>query len=247
MLKQLLAAAAALALAAPLAAQAQEVPSYAAVQSDQQIQGRIAAFDGAYNLQVRDDNGYIDNVELHDGTIINPTGLTLAPGMVVNILGSNGGGAFDADEIDTPYTFDDAVPYYGGHPWNYYGPSVGLSFFFGNTGWWHRSGYHREFNRNVAYVSNRQNNTYVNRDVNRDEPQPRERYSAPARTAQPPQFSAPVRRAPVVIAPVERVTQPVPVSRNAPAGRFSGNAGGSFHPVSAPRESHGTVQPRGRR
>jgi len=139
MKKQLLAAAAALVLAAPLAASAQEVPSYAAVQGDQQIHGRITAFDGAYNLQVRDDNGYIDNVELHDGTIINPTGLTLAPGMVVSILGDGAGQAFDANEIDTPYVFENEVASYGGHPWNYYGPSISLGFFFGNTGWWHGS------------------------------------------------------------------------------------------------------------
>lgn len=137
--KQLLAAAAALILAAPLAVSAQDLPSYAAVQDDQQIHGRITAFDGAYNLQVRDDNGYVDNVELHDGTIINPTGLTLAPGMIVSIVGDSAGQAFDANEIDTPYVFENAVPYYGGHPWNYYGPSISLGFFFGNAGWWHGS------------------------------------------------------------------------------------------------------------
>ena len=150
MIKQLLAAAAALALAAPVAAQAQEVPSYAAVQSDQQIQGRITAFDGAYNLQVRDDNGYVDNVQLHDGTIINPTGLTLAPGMVVSVLGDNAGPAFDANEIDTPYSYVDDTPYYGGHPWFYYGPTISLGFFFGNTGWWHgASG--RGYSHGIAY------------------------------------------------------------------------------------------------
>ena len=63
MLKQILAAAAALTLLAPIAAQAQEVPSYATVAStDQQIQGRVTGFDGGYNLTVRDDNGYLDNV-----------------------------------------------------------------------------------------------------------------------------------------------------------------------------------------
>jgi len=147
MLKQLLAAVAALTLAAPLAAQAQEVPSYAAApQDDQQIQGRIAAFDGGYNLSVTDTNGYSDNVQLHDGTVINPTGLELAPGMVVNILGYNDGSVFEANEIDTPYTIDNAIPFYAGHPWNYYGPSIGLTFFFGNTGWWHHSdGYGRGY------------------------------------------------------------------------------------------------------
>ena len=165
MLKQLLAAAAALTLAAPIAAQAQEVPSYAAVQSDQQdqqIQGRVTAFDGAYNLSVLDNNGYSDNIQLHDGTIINPTGLTLEPGMIVNVLGYNAGPAFDANEIDTPYVFENAVPYYLGHPWEYYGPTIGLGFFFGNTGWWH--GPHGGgWNRGVAYgYGGRPNNVTIN-------------------------------------------------------------------------------------
>jgi hypothetical protein len=137
MTKQIAALAAALILAAPLAANAQDVPSYAASDTDQQIHGRIANFDGGYNLQVRDANGYVDNVQLHDGTIINPTGLTLAPGMVVSIDGFNSGSFFDANEIDTPYTIDAGVPFYEGHAWDYYGPTIGLDFFFGSGGWWH--------------------------------------------------------------------------------------------------------------
>jgi len=138
----------ALALALPLAFAAlpalaqDEPPSYAVpapapVQDDAQIRGRISNFDGGYALQVTDDNGYIDNIQLHEGTIINPTGLTLEPGMVVSILGYNAGSFFAANEIDTPYTYYAGVPYYAGHPWNYYGPSISIGFFFGNTGWWH--------------------------------------------------------------------------------------------------------------
>lgn len=137
--KFLIAAMTSLALITPLAAQAQDVPSYAAqpVSQDQNIHGRVTAFDGGYSLTVRDEKGYIDNVRLHQGTIINPTGLTLAPGMVVSILGYNSGTYFSANEVDTPYQFVGALPYYGGHPWNYYGPSVSLGFFFGTGGWWH--------------------------------------------------------------------------------------------------------------
>jgi hypothetical protein len=143
MFKQLTTAAALLALAAPLgltplAASAQDMPSYAQPADDAQIRGRIVSFDRAYALSVRDDRGFVDNVQLHEGTIINPTGLTLAPGMVVSILGYNRGSFFAANEIDTPYTYaDGGVPYYGGHPWNYYGPTIGLGFFFGSPGWWH--------------------------------------------------------------------------------------------------------------
>jgi hypothetical protein len=131
---------AALFLAAPLAANAQIAPSYAAgpaEDGDANIHGRILSFDGAYSLQVRDEKGYVDNVQLHQGTIINPTGLTLAPGMVVSIMGYNAGDYFAANEVDTPYTFYAGFPYYAGHPWNYYGPSISLGFFFGNPGWWH--------------------------------------------------------------------------------------------------------------
>ena len=84
-----------------------------------------------------DERGFVDNVDLHPGTIINPTGLTLAPGMVVSILGYNSGSDFTANEVDTPYSYDSGVPYYAGHRWDSYGPSISLDFFFGNAGWWH--------------------------------------------------------------------------------------------------------------
>jgi hypothetical protein len=131
-------------LALPVGALAQDLPSYATqpTQADQNIHGRIATFDGGYNLSVRDERGYLDNVRLHPGTIINPTGLTLAPGMVVSVLGYNAGSYFSANQIDTPYTLYGAVPYYSGHPWYYYGPSISLGFFFGNTGWWHGHYFH---------------------------------------------------------------------------------------------------------
>jgi hypothetical protein len=112
------------------------LPPYAT--QDEQIHGRIISFDGQYHLQVRDDHGYIDNVELHPGTIINPTGLKLEPGMVVSINGYTKGKYVEANEIDTPYMLYGGVPYFQGHPWWYYGPSVSLSFFFGGPTWWHR-------------------------------------------------------------------------------------------------------------
>lgn len=125
--------------ALPLAAGAQSTPSYAqpAPGQDEQIQGRVISFDGGYRLQVRDEKGYTDNVRLHPGTIINPTGLTLQPGMVVSILGYNAGSYFAANEIDTPYSFVYGLPYFAGHVWTYYGPSFTLGFFFGHPGWWH--------------------------------------------------------------------------------------------------------------
>ncbi|HTV74766.1 MAG TPA: hypothetical protein VME66_13805 [Candidatus Acidoferrales bacterium] len=144
MVRYLLAAVAAFSLASPLAAQAQDMPSYAQEQgqssasADENIHGRVVDFDGGYNLTVSDDRGFTDMVELHPGTIINPTGLELAPGMVVSILGYNAGSYFAANEIDTPYTLENDVAWYDGEPWYYYGPAFSLDFFFGNRGWWHR-------------------------------------------------------------------------------------------------------------
>jgi hypothetical protein len=142
--KIFLATATAVCLAFPIAAQAQDTPSYAVQQysDDQNLHGRVTGFDGGYNLSVRDERGYVDNVQLHPGTIINPTGLTLAPGMVVSVLGYNAGSYFSANEIDTPYQFYNGFAYYSGHPWDYYGPSISLGFFFGSSGWWHGNYFH---------------------------------------------------------------------------------------------------------
>jgi hypothetical protein len=140
------AAAACAICAAPAAAQttnanaappAATPPSYATTEDS--IRGRIAGFDGKYDLQLRDDRGFIDKVRLHDGTIINPTGLRLSPGQSVTILGHNAGSTFDANEIDTPYAsygvpvYAYGYPYYG---YPYYGVGVGFrGFGYGGRGW----------------------------------------------------------------------------------------------------------------
>jgi hypothetical protein len=150
------AGAAALAITfAPLAALAQDdVPSYArpaVVSTDETIHGRIRSVDGAFILSVDDDRGFIDSVQLHQGTIINPTGLTLSPGMSVTVVGFNAGDAFDANEIDTPYTYDGPLPtpvYYGPGYWcpgfaYGYGPSFSLAIIIGGGGPWYYE--HRPF------------------------------------------------------------------------------------------------------
>jgi hypothetical protein len=162
---RVLAALVALAAAAvPVAtfAQTDGPPSYArpgTVPGDEAIRGRIATFDGAYNLQVNDDRGFVDNVQLQQGTIINPTGIRLASGMSVTIHGVNRGSVFAANEIDTPYESYGAVygpvPVYGsiypypaypypvyGYP---YGPTFGIGFGFGGFGGF--GGFHRGFRR----------------------------------------------------------------------------------------------------
>lgn len=129
------------AVAAP--AFAQDVPSYAQpiASGDETVQGRIASIDAKYAITVNDSRGFVDNVSLHDGTIINPTGLTLTPGMSVTIAGYNAGNVFVANQIDTPYTYDGPPPvavYYGPGAWypGYaygYGPSYSLFIGFGGS------------------------------------------------------------------------------------------------------------------
>jgi hypothetical protein len=126
----------------PLAASA-ETPSYArpAIAGTDTIRGTIASVNGKYNISVRDERGFIDNVTLHDGTIINPTGLTLAPGQAVTIDGIASGPTLIANEINTPYVYYA----YDGYPWGYYpGPVFGVGFGFGDRGHFgfHGGGFH---------------------------------------------------------------------------------------------------------
>ena len=144
----LLAAVAALSLAAPVAARAQDDPSYVAPQAapsyaqapvaanaEEDIHGRIVDFDGAYTLSVRDERGFVDNIQLHQGTIINPTGLPLAPGERVLIIGHPTGPSFEAEEIDIPYAVGYRRPYW--YPAYY--PAISVGIWGGGwrgRGWW---------------------------------------------------------------------------------------------------------------
>ena len=123
----------------------QPIPSYA--RADESIAGTISRVDGT-TIYVHDQRGFDDRVSLHDGTIINPTGLRLSRGQSVTIHGLSNGGTFEAAEIDTPYHMDYAYapyPVYGpyGYPYAYgypyggpwggpwgYGPRFGFGFRF---------------------------------------------------------------------------------------------------------------------
>jgi hypothetical protein len=131
------------ALITPAIASAQD---YASAGQDTQIQGTVASVNGTWNITVADANGYADSVALHQGTIINPTGLTLEPGMNVTVDGYADGPNFDAMEIDTPYQYSGPAPvavYYGSGSWypGYaagWGPSFSLVFNTGSRSWQQR-------------------------------------------------------------------------------------------------------------
>jgi hypothetical protein len=113
--------------AVPASAQ-ESVPSYA--RPDESVHGVVQKANG-YDLEVRDDRGFIDRIKLHDGTVINPTGLKLAPGQTVTVHGQTNGSVFEASEIDTRYHYTYAYaypapyyPYYYGYPYPVYGPPV---------------------------------------------------------------------------------------------------------------------------
>jgi hypothetical protein len=60
------------------------------------LTGTVSSF-SPYNLYLS--NGR--HVDLHNGTVINPTGINLSPGMRVRIVGNqNSDGSFNANEID---------------------------------------------------------------------------------------------------------------------------------------------------
>ena len=121
------------------------VPSYAT--DDEHIEGRIAHIEGKYTLSVRDDRGFIDHVRLHQGTVINPIGLTLADGMRVRIFGHPADREFLADEVETPYRHYGYGPYappyapYGypyAYPYYGYGPGIDTTVIIDGGRHWHR-------------------------------------------------------------------------------------------------------------
>ena len=79
--------------AASLAA-ASAAPYYA---SQHRLSGRVVSF-GGYDLGLRVGDRVV-NVDLHPGTIIHPTGLTLHRGMIVRVEGSWSREGFQADRI----------------------------------------------------------------------------------------------------------------------------------------------------
>jgi outer membrane lipoprotein SlyB len=94
----------------PVAAGAQAdssgIPSYAQPSAptaeEETIHGQIAAIDAPDRLQVHDDRGFIDDVQLDARTTVNPPGTRFLPGMIVSIAGVSRGSYFAARRIDLP-------------------------------------------------------------------------------------------------------------------------------------------------
>lgn len=73
-------------------------PSFAAEQET--IHGQITSNDGAGNLQMNDDRGFVDNIQMQRDTVVTPGGAQLQPGAVVTITGAAAGNVFAAQRID---------------------------------------------------------------------------------------------------------------------------------------------------
>jgi hypothetical protein len=79
-----------------------------ALSREQIVRGVITSINGKYGLTVKDDHSDTDRVTMHLGTIINPIGLQLTPGMQVTITGHPDSGTFDVDKIDAPIQYLEA-------------------------------------------------------------------------------------------------------------------------------------------
>lgn len=66
-----------------------------------QLVGVVGRF-GGFDMTLRVEGSPLP-VRLHQGTIINPTGLTIKPGMRVRVFGHWANGAFQADRIVLVY------------------------------------------------------------------------------------------------------------------------------------------------
>lgn len=91
------------------------VPLAAAAQpfADEHIRGTISSYernDGEVRLSLRDDRGFIDEVQLGNDTRVSPSGTQLASGMRVAITGYNGGKWFDAVSIEVTGRDEAAAP-----------------------------------------------------------------------------------------------------------------------------------------
>ena len=105
-------------------------PSFAAASgpTHTQVKGTIASISSKFDFEVQQKNGGYVPVHMHQGTIINPTGLTLQSGMQVTVLGISRGNAIAANEVNTPYHYTQQqyapAPLYPYGAYNGFGPGI---------------------------------------------------------------------------------------------------------------------------
>ena len=107
---------------APPPPYARPAPNYA---TQQGIKGVVTAFDGQWVVYMHDDKGYEDHITLHQGTIINPTGIRLIEGMRITVYGYADGPTYQANRVDVAYSPYSPYYGYGGYPNPYYGYGYG--------------------------------------------------------------------------------------------------------------------------
>jgi hypothetical protein len=74
--------------------------AFAQTAGPETVHGTIASYDGASNLTLNDDRGFVDTIHVDPQTAVNANGTQLRPGMTVTIVGVNRGNALAATEID---------------------------------------------------------------------------------------------------------------------------------------------------
>jgi hypothetical protein len=84
----------------PSYAQPVTAPPPPAPVDQETIHGNIASIDNNGGLQLNDDRGFVDSIQIQPDTIINPGGTQLKSGMVVTIGGAAQGNVFAANHID---------------------------------------------------------------------------------------------------------------------------------------------------
>lgn len=96
---------------APIGVRAQTGPSDDGSAARETIHGKISSFDSATgNMQLDDDRGFIDNVQLEQNTVVEPRDAELSPGTVVTIVGAAQGSVFAADRVDVGHSAVAAAP-----------------------------------------------------------------------------------------------------------------------------------------
>jgi hypothetical protein len=117
----------------PRPSYAQPPPTYA---QQSGIRGTITGFDGQWIVYMHDDKGYIDHITLHQGTMINPTGIRLIEGMRATVYGYADGPTYQANRIDVAYSPYSPYYGYGGYPYyGYYPYGYGYGYPYYGWGW----------------------------------------------------------------------------------------------------------------